>query len=273
MRTKLSFGRVLPLFIAACATSPDDVNDVEQDYSAAECSSAAVDKTLQVSGTLYDVTDNSPSTYGKATAVKSYIWEIVKTDFGAGTLDTGVFIAPSASGFPSSKYDTSAECTAINLKRRLYHRGQQIASSSVSGVWDADYGCQFPKIVGPYITNPPYDWFNNQSPVRVCASATDTNGDVVPLRLWARALRIPTFEAFTNPEVKVGGSWYRLRNDVFTTGAYCIRRGYNTFLSSSNGVCQLSWAFWNESFHTFMRRIPVVGDTCLNTIGTIVCDV
>lgn len=217
-----------------------------------------------------DYVGTTPSTYGKASAFKTYVWDLKPT--------TGLpEVMPNLSigTLPASAYDTQAECTGINCSRRLYTKDARATTfhlfgeASARGYWDNDVGCTLPHHIGPDIPCGTAKLVNGtwtcgsgitqNTTVRVCVSARDANDQTVPVSLRMSGNGRSRFPDVYKPLVRVSGVWqYVIAQDTSAEG-YCLKHAehlYSPGAYTPRANPEYPYAFYNPGFGIW--SVPLV---------------
>lgn len=268
--------------LSACAAHDEEPGSAEANpvaaeseaYSDGECQAAAADRQGTYDEPL-NYTDTSPTTYGKSSAFKSFIWDLTPR-----SLIPNVYTDLRLGSIAASAYDTQAECTALTLRRRLYVKlstvgaFQLYADADVRGQWDTDFGCTLPRQFGPDLTCGHAtqgsdgtlhcdDGLGPTMTVRVCVTARDGTDATLPVSLHVTQLNHRIGDVFNNPQVKVGSFWRPVLADSTSAAAYCARR-FDGAASFSNGAAVYPYAQFVTSFHgwfvptAFQNPEPVI---------------
>lgn len=278
--------------LAACAGNDDAQNiagdmgavgSEQEAYSDAECQATTADATG-----VWDQTapynNTSPTTYGKSSAFKSYVWDL-KPSTAHSSLPPDVLPTLSLANVPSSLIDTAAECTALSFNRRLYVKvgsGFQLYGEAFAhGQWDNDLGCMLPRHIGP-------DLFCNarlvngqfvcqssalgiNMTVRACVSARDVNGNTVAVRMHMAGASEIRSDFYSNPQMRVNGSWLPILANNDSAAGYCAKR-FERLSAFGAFTTKPSPAFPYASFNQLTQTWSAPGGAAQPVIQQVSCD-
>jgi hypothetical protein len=264
--------------------SDDPVVSSEQEaYSDAECQATTADAS-GVWDAFVPYNNTSPTTYGKASAFKSYVWDLKPTTVRTAT-PPDVLPTLTLANLPSSLYDTAAECTALSFNRRLYVKVgtgfQMYGEAFAHGQWDNDLGCALPRHIGPdlfcngrlvngqFVCSSPA--VGTSMTVRVCVSARDVNGNTIGVAMHMAGRSEIRSDSFGNPQMRVNSSWLPILANNDSAAGYCAKR-FERLSALGAFTTKSSPAFPYASYNQLSQTWTAPGGAAQPVLQTVSCD-